>query len=73
MHEDVGTRHESSRVGCQPHVAMDLLDATRERRVVERGEIESADCLPIADQATGEVQAEEARAAGDRNEHGAER
>ena len=52
---------------------MDLLDAPGERRVVERREIEDADGVPVADQAPGEVQAEEARAAGDRDEHGAER
>ena len=73
MDEDVGARDEPSRVGGEPHVAVDLLDATRERRVVERGEIEGADGVPVADQASGEVQAEEARAAGDRDEHGAER
>jgi hypothetical protein len=71
--EDVGARHEPSCVGREAHVAADLLDTPGERRIVERREIEDADDVPVADQAPGEVQAEEARAAGDRDEHGAER
>jgi hypothetical protein len=71
--EDFGACHEPSRVGTEAHIAVDLLDTPRERRIVEWREIEDADGVPLADQAPGEVQAEEARAAGDRDEHGAER
>ena len=51
----------------------ELLDLPVEQGIVERREVEDAHLVPVADQASGEVQAEEARAAGDRDEHGAER
>ena len=73
MDEDVGARDEPPRVGGEPHVALELLDLPVEPGIVERGEVEDAHLVPVADQASGEVQAEEARAAGDRDEHGAER
>ena len=73
MDEHVGAADEATCVGGEPHVAVELLDPPVELGIVERREIEDAHLVPVADQASGEVQAEEARAAGDRDEHGAER
>ena len=51
---------------------MDLLDPSLERRVVERREVERPHGVTVGDEAPCEMQAEEARAARDRDQHGAE-
>ena len=73
MDEDVGAGDEAAGVRSEPHVAAQFLDAALQHRVVERGEVERPHVVAVGDQAACEMQAEEARAAGDRDPHGAER
>ena len=65
-------RSEAARVGRQTDVAVELLDPSLERRVVERSEVERPHGVTVGDEAPCEMQAEEARAARDRDQHGAE-
>ncbi len=73
MDENVRACDEPPGVRRQPHVATQLVDRAVENRIVERQEIEGAHVVPVAEEAAREVQAEKARAARDRDEHGAER
>ena len=70
--EHVGTRDEPPSVRGQPDVAAQLLDPTLEARILERHEVERPHVVPVGDEPTREMQAEEAGPAGDRHEHGAE-
>ena len=72
VNEDVGPRDQGAGVGRQADVASELLDTSLELRVVERREVERPHGVAVGDEAPREMQAEEARAAGDRDEHGAE-
>jgi hypothetical protein len=72
MHEHVGAGDEAARLGRQADVTVDLFDAALERRIVQRREVERAHGMAVGDEAPCEVQAEEARAARDRDQHGAE-
>jgi hypothetical protein len=73
MHEHVGAFDKATHVGRQADVAVDLLELSLERRVVERREVERPHGMTVGDEAPCEMQAEEARAARDRDQHGAER
>jgi len=72
VNEDVGPRDQGAGVGRQADVASELLDTSLELRVVERREVERPHGVAVGDEAPRKMQAEEARAAGDRDEHGAE-
>ena len=68
--EHVGVRDQPTRVGGVPDVAAELLDPIVETRVLERHEIERPHVVPVRDEPTSEMQAEEPGPAGDRHEHG---
>ncbi len=72
MDEHVGAGHQAPCIRREPDVAAELLHVALQRGVVERREIEGAHRMPVGDEASGEMQAEKARAAGDRDEHGSE-
>ena len=59
------------RVARSTDVAAQLLDPPLERRVVERSKVEGAHLVTVGDEAPCQMQAEKARAAGDRDQHGA--
>ncbi len=73
MDEDVGARDEAPGIGGQPDVSAELVDSSLQPGVVQRREIERTDGVTVGDESPCQVQAQEARAAGDRDEHGAER
>jgi hypothetical protein len=73
MDENVRARDEPAGVGREPDVARELFDPPFELRVVEGGEVERADGVAVSEETPREMQAEEARAAGDRDQHAAER
>ena len=72
MDEHVGATGEAAGVGRQTDVAVKLLDPSLERCVVERSKVEGAHGVTVGDEAPREMQAEKARAARDRDQHGAE-
>ena len=51
------------------HVAAELLDGRLERRIVERRDVQRPHRLAVGHQSPSEMEAEEARAAGDRHRH----
>ncbi len=72
MDEHVGSGRQPPCIRREPDVAAKLLHVALQGRVLERCEIEGAHRMPVGDEASGEMQAEKARAAGDRDEHGSE-
>ena len=69
MDEHVGAVREPARIRLDPDVTPELLDAALEPGVVERREVEDPHVVTVGDEAPGEMQAEKACAAGDRDEH----
>jgi hypothetical protein len=72
MDEHVGAEDESPSVRLHADVTVQLLDAPVQPGIVERNEIERADAVAVGKETARQVQAQEARAAGDRDEHEAE-
>ena len=69
MDEHVGAVHEPRRIGGIADVAAQFLDRALELGVIERSDVERADLAAVPSETAGEVQTEEARAAGDRPAH----
>src|SRR6266511_808170 len=69
MDDHVGARDQLADALSISHVASELLDRTLELDVVQRHHVQRAHGVPLGEQPSREVQAEEARAAGDRPEH----
>ncbi len=69
MHDHVGPVHEAGHGGGVAHVPSQLFDVRLELLVVERREIEGPHLVAVRDEPPGEVETEEARAAGDGPPH----
>ena len=69
VHDHVGARHELADAVAVANVAAQLLDGALELGVVQRDDVEGSHVMPVGEQPSSEVQAEKARAAGDRPEH----
>src|SRR2546423_1389787 len=69
VNDDIGAGDERADLIRVANVAAELLDRLLELGIVERHNVQRPDLVPVGEQPPREVQAEEARAAGDGKEH----